>query len=243
MEVSTPEVSVILPAHNEEALLRTSLDDIVKGLLERGRLFEVIVVENGSSDATLELARRAASELERVRVVSLAAADYGRAIARGFTEALAPVVVLFDVDYFDLHFLDEAVAMVREGKAAIVLASKRAPGAEDLRPVMRRFLTAGFTTAMRTLLRLPVTDAHGMKALSREVCAPLAKACSMGGPLFDVELVVRASRAGVPIVELPARVRERRPPRTPVLQRSIESAVGLLRLRRLMKKGAEEPKG
>jgi glycosyltransferase involved in cell wall biosynthesis len=241
--VNHPVVSVVLPAHNESALLEAVVTEIVRGLEERQLDHEIMVVENGSSDGTAAIARKLASSFGSVRALALEQADYGRAIATGIEQATAQVVVLFDVDYFDLHFLDEAVAMVREGKAAIVLASKRAPGAEDLRPVMRRFLTAGFTTAMRTLLRLPVTDAHGMKALSREVCAPLAKACSMGGPLFDVELVVRASRAGVPIVELPARVRERRPPRTPVLQRSIESAVGLLRLRRLMKKGAEEPKG
>lgn len=56
----------------------------------------------------------------------------------------------------------------------------------------------------------------------------------MTGALYDVELVLRASRAGVRIAELPADVAEIRPPRTPVWQRSIESATGLVHLRVLL---------
>lgn len=236
-----PVVSVVLPAHNEAALLELVVTEIARGLEERSLDHEIVVVENGSTDGTAAIARELEAASVNVRALTLERADYGRAIAKGIEEAEAEVVVLFDVDYFDLHFLDEALKIVRDGTADIVLASKRAPGAEDLRPPMRRLLTAGFTAAMRALLRSPVTDAHGMKALSREVCAPLARACSMGGSLFDVELVVRAGRAGLPIVELPARVRERRPPRTSVLHRSVESAVGLFRLRRLMRRDASSP--
>jgi hypothetical protein len=87
---------------------------------------------------------------------------------------------------------------------------------------------------MRALLRIPVTDAHGMKVLSRAQTAEAAAACTMTGALYDVELVLRASRAGVRVAELPADVSEVRPPRTPVWQRSIESATGLVRLRVLL---------
>ncbi|MDA8037616.1 MAG: glycosyltransferase family 2 protein [Actinomycetota bacterium] len=232
----TPLVSVVLPAHNEADLLEQSVAELVKGLSDRGEPFELIIVENGSSDTTAALARRLEADLCGVRALSLPVADYGRAVARGFEEAAAPAIVLFDVDYFDLGFLDEALRTLRDGTAGIVLASKRAPGADDRRPARRRLLTAGFTAAMRLLLGIPVSDAHGMKAISKEHCAPLVGRCSMGGSLFDVELVLRASRAGVPIIELPAQVSERRPPRTPLTRRSLESAVGLLKLRKLIRR-------
>lgn len=89
---------------------------------------------------------------------------------------------------------------------------------------------------MRLLLGVSVSDAHGMKAISKQRCGPLVGACSMGGSLFDVELVLRASRAGLSIIELPARVSERRPPRTPLARRSLESAVGLFKLRQLIRR-------
>jgi dolichyl-phosphate beta-glucosyltransferase len=229
-----PHISVVLPAHNEAELLEASVRDLVKAMRDRGDTFELIVVENGSTDETAQLGRRIESETAEVRLVQLPRADYGAAVAKGFAEAKGQIVVHFDVDYIDAGFLEEGVALIESGTAGIVLASKRAPGAVDRRPLVRRMLTAGFTFAMRKLLTMPVSDAHGMKVLSRPACAASARACQMTGSLYDVELVLRASRAGVKVVELPAEVRELRPPRTPVWERSIESATGLVRLRLLL---------
>jgi len=231
---SSLRCSVVLPAHNEVDLLESSVRDLVKAMRDRGEAFEVVIVENGSTDGTLALAQRIQAEKSEVRVVTLPVADYGAAVARGFDEATAPVVVHFDVDYVDLGFLEKALALIDAGAAGIVLASKRAPGAKDRRPPLRRLLTAGFTLAMRVLLQMPVSDAHGMKVLSRLQCAQAARESTMTGSLWDVELVLRASRAGVRVAELPAEVAELRPPRTPVWQRSIESGAGLIRLRVLL---------
>jgi len=227
-------LSVVLPAHNEAQLLEGAVGDLVKALRDRGESFELVIVENGSTDGTRSIADRISADTREVRVVSLPLADYGAAVARGFAETGGDVVVHFDVDYVDLGFLDKGVAIIDAGVAGIVLASKRLRGATDRRPLSRRVLTAGFTFAMRALLQVPVTDAHGMKVLSRAQTASAASACTMTGALYDVELVLRASRAGVRVAELPADVSEIRPPRTPVWQRSIESATGLLRLRVLL---------
>jgi len=232
--MSNPSYSVVLPAHNEQNLLEPTVREILKGLRDREESFEIVVVENGSSDATGRLALRLGDENPEISVRRLPVADYGRAVATGLAAARGDLIVHFDVDYYDLGFLDEATALVRSGRAGIVLASKRAPGARDRRPLVRRLLTAGFATAMRLLLRMPVSDSHGMKVLLREPCQEIARRCSMTGSLFDVELVLRAARAGVAIAELPADVRELRPPRTPVTRRALESAAGLVRLRMLL---------
>ncbi len=223
--------SIVLPAHNEAALLGSSVADLLASLRQAGGGFEILIVENGSTDGTGTIADALADANEEVHVVALPAADYGAAEAKGFEAARGEVVVYFDVDYIDMGFLTKAEAIIDSGVAGIVLASKRAPGATDRRPLSRRILTLGFTLLMRVLLKVPVSDAHGMKVLSRQQCTPAAKACRLTGSVHDVELVLRASRGGVRIAELPADVRELRPPRTPVWRRSIESAAGLLRLR------------
>jgi len=232
--VDTVRRSIVLPAHNEAELLERAVGELVKAMRDRGESFELVIVENGSTDGTRKIAERIEADTPEVRVLSLPLADYGAAVAKGFAEARGEVVVHFDVDYVDLGFLEKGVAIVDSGVAGIVLASKRLPGATDRRPLSRRVLTAGFTFAMRALLRMSVTDAHGMKVLSRAQNAAAAGACKMTGALYDVELVLRASRAGVKVAELPADVREVRPPRTSVWQRSLESATGLLRLRVLL---------
>lgn len=225
-----PRLSIVLPAHNEIGLLGSTITNLLTGLDERQVDYEILIVENGSSDGTLRLARVLAAQLDRVRVLQLPIGDYGEALATGFSASAGGLVVNFDVDYYDLSFLDAALRAMEGEGTSIVLASKRAPGASDRRPLHRRLLTAAFTAALRSLVDLPVSDAHGMKVLRREELAGVVAACRMRGSLFDVEMVVRAARAGRGIVELPAVVVERRPPRSGLLRRSVESLLGALRL-------------
>ncbi len=222
-----------MPAHNERALLEESVREVSDGLRAAGRAFELLVVENGSGDSTLALAQRLAATVPEVHVHTLTQPDYGKALRTGLVAATGDVVVTFDVDYYDLTFLDRALAlMTRTDHAAdVVIASKRAAGAHDARPLLRRFVTAAFAVLLRVGFGLRVSDTHGMKALRRAAVEPLARRCRFGTDLFDTELVLRAERAGLVIVELPVRVEERRPSRTPIWRRVPRTLVGLTRLR------------
>lgn len=224
------DLSVVLPAFNEEELLESTTNALVEAIGAAGRRFEVLIIENGSTDGTPALARRL-TNLAPVRLVRMMEADYGEALRTGFVSSRGRVVVNFDVDYFDLDFLDKAVGAIEAGEAAVVLASKRAPGSKDTRPLRRRLLTAGFTVLMRSLLSVPVSDAHGMKALERSTLSPIVGQTELGGALYDVELVTRTKRAGLAVLELPAAVREVRPARTSVWRRSLDSLLGLVKLR------------
>jgi glycosyltransferase involved in cell wall biosynthesis len=221
-----------MPAHNEQDYLRSAVADLVRGLRTRGRPFEVIVCENGSTDRTIEVAGELAHEYEEVSVLSLPVADYGRALRAGFLASTGELVANFDVDYIDLGFLDEAVRLmeVDRGPAAVV-ASKRSPGAHDTRPLGRRLVTAVFSVILRVGFRMGVSDTHGMKVLRREPLAPIVEASRFGTDLFDTELVLRAERAGLVVAELPATVRDTRPPRSPIINRIPRSLAGLVRLR------------
>jgi glycosyltransferase involved in cell wall biosynthesis len=229
-----PDLTVVLPAHNEANLLEATVETIVTWLEKNDRSYEVIIVENGSTDGTLSIAQALAADNPAVHAISNTWADYGDALAKGFTAARGTTVVNFDVDYYDFDFLEKAEERLARDDVAIVVASKTAPGAVDRRPLLRRVLTAGFTTALKLGFALPVSDAHGMKLLRREPLVPIAEACKMHGSLFDVELVLRASAAGLGAAEIPAIVEEMRPPRTAVWRRSIESLTGLVKLRSLL---------
>ena len=227
-----PEITVVLPAHNEEMLLEESVREVAEGLRARGRRFEIIVVENGSTDATAQIAARLAEDVPELRTLSLAEPDYGRALRAGLLAARGDAVVNFDVDWCDLGFLDRAVPMVLDGAGpAVVVGSKRTEGSEDTRPLPRRVVTTVFSTALRAGFGLRVSDTHGVKALRRAVLAPLAERCRFGQDLFDTELVLRAERAGLGSAEIPVEVVERRPARSSVLRRIPRTVRGLVRLR------------
>jgi glycosyltransferase involved in cell wall biosynthesis len=235
LESVPPELSVVLPSHNEIGLLGSTVTNLVAGLDDRKIPYEIIIVENGSIDGTLRLARLLSAQIPRVRVLTLPVGNYGAALFAGFVAARGRLVVNFDVDYYDFGFLDAALRAFSSSDAKIVLASKRAPGAKDRRPLTRRFLTAAFAAVLRALVQLEVSDAHGMKVLERESLAPIVDECVLRGSLFDVELVIRAMDSGITVTEIPAVVVERRPPRTSLRARSVESLLSTIRLRSVLR--------
>jgi glycosyltransferase AglD len=224
-------ISVVIPAHDEEAFLAAAVRDVAEGMRSRGA-FEVIVVENGSSDSTAQVAKELAEDIPELRVLSLGAPDYGRALRMGFLAARGEVAAFFDVDYYDLGFLDRALALMEEpGGPAVVVGSKRGEGALDTRPWARRMVTLVFSGILRHGFGLGVSDTHGMKVLRREPLAPLAESCRFGTDLFDTELILRAERAGLRAGEVPVIVQELRPSRSSILRRIPRTVANLARLR------------
>jgi glycosyltransferase involved in cell wall biosynthesis len=227
-----PELSVVMPAHNEAGYLDQALKSLVGALRDRELAFEVLVVENGSTDSTLRDAQSFAADDDTVVALTRPVADYGEAMRTGILAALGDVVVVFDVDYFDPEFVDEVLPRVRASDGpVIVVGSKRAPGTRDTRPWTRRAITAGFSAILRFGFRLEVSDTHGMKAMRRSAVVPIVEQCRNGTDLFDTELVLRADRAGMPVAEVPVTVEEHRPSRSPIARRIARTLFGLVRLR------------
>jgi glycosyltransferase involved in cell wall biosynthesis len=226
-------LSVVIPAYNEAGDLETTVHELHAGLRARNLDFELLVVENGSTDGTPEIARRLAADYAGVRVSSLEVANYGAALREGLTTARGEYAVTFDVDYYELGFVDQALALLESGDDApvIVVASKRAPGSRDERPWPRRFVTAVFSWLLRVGFSLSVSDTHGMKAMRRASVEALVRQARFASDLFDTELVIRADRAGLRVAELPARAQERRPSRTPIWRRVPRTLIGVVVLR------------
>jgi glycosyltransferase involved in cell wall biosynthesis len=221
-----------MPAHNEQDYLARAVAEVVTGLRARSVPFEVIICENGSTDRTPELALALAEAYPEVRRLTSTRADYGAALRQGFLAARGEVVANFDVDYVDLSFLDASLVLLEgDGRPAVVVASKRSPGAVDTRPLGRRVVTATFSLLLRVGFGLTVSDTHGMKVLHRADLLPLVNNCRCDADLFDTELVLRAERAGLGVSELPVTVRDTRPPRSPIITRVLRSTAGLVRLR------------
>jgi glycosyltransferase involved in cell wall biosynthesis len=230
--MTVPRVSVVMPAFNEAEILASSVKSVVDGLRVRGESFELLVVENGSSDDTLAIAHMIAADVAEVRVEHRDEADYGRALRAGLLDAIGDAVVNFDIDYFDLDFLDAAVAQVLSADGpAIVVGSKRGAGSTDNRDPLRKFATLVFSTILRVVFGLRVSDTHGIKAMRRAAVEPYAQICTFGQDLFDTELILRVERAGLHSGEIPVEVRELRPARSSFLSRVPRTLRGLCRLR------------
>lgn len=232
-------ISVVLPAYNESDTLPNTVKDIYEYLSKRDEDFQIVVVENGSTDNTLEVAKKLSKKYKQVDTFHQDLANCGNAMRKGFQESRGDIVVNFDVDFFDLDFLERAVTIIRETKhnrPSVVVGSKRAVGSRDERPPIRRLATFTFCTILRVGFGMGVTDTHGVKAFHRASVAPLEAQCHFGVDIFDTELVLRCERAGLTVHEIPVAVKESRPARSPLFTRVPRTLMGLARMRLLFLK-------
>ncbi|MEZ0315049.1 MAG: glycosyltransferase family 2 protein [Myxococcota bacterium] len=223
------KLSVIIPVYNEEAILETAVRGLVGKLAQEGFAYELILSENGSTDATLTIARELARELPHIRVLHGDAPNYGRALRRGIEEARGELVVCDEIDLGDMDFYRRSIAML-DGGIDLVVGSKRHPESDDSRPLLRKAGTAVITTLLRVSVGFKGTDTHGLKAFRRSALMPIVAKCVVEHDIFASELVVRASRAKVESREIPLRVREIRPPSIHLVQRVPRVLKNLVRL-------------
>ena len=104
-------------------------------------------------------------------------------------------------------------------------------GAGDHRPAFRKMITRAFNSVLRVCFGFTGTDTHGIKAFRRDALAEVLGQCVTSRSIFDTELVLRAERSGLRIVEVPVEVREiRQPSYWAVVRRLPEVTWNLLRL-------------
>ncbi len=208
----TPEISVVIPCYNEEAILWSSAAELHAGLKVIGRSFEILISENGSKDDTRAIAEKLSRAFPEIRAVTSDEPNYGKALRRGIESARGHYVFCDEIDLCDLDFYRRALVILDEGRADLVVGSKAHPDAKDERPMTRRAATMVMNGLLRVLLGFHGTDTHGLKAFVREKLVFTVDKCVVDKDLFASELVVRAQRYKVRITEIPIQIHEKRPP-------------------------------
>lgn len=212
-------VSVVIPIHNEERILRSAVTELVTSLRKTEPAFEIVLAENGSWDATLAVADALAREFDEVTVFSVETPNYGAALRAGILRARGSFVVCEEIDLCDVDFHRRALALLRQDAADVVVGSKRAARSNDRRPLVRRLATRVYNELLQRALGFSGTDTHGLKVLRRDRVLPVLERCVVDGDVFASELLIRAERMGLRVVEVPVDVAEKRPPSTHVLRR------------------------
>ena len=210
--LSDPQLSIVIPVYNEEGILREAITELRSELRDFDWVYEILICENGSTDQTQQLARNLASEYADVRTLSAGEPNYGKAMRAGILEARGTYVICDEIDLCDTDFYRRAMALLSHDDAEMVVGSKAMKGSHDQRPLFRRFATRVINGMFRVALDFRGTDTHGLKAFKREPLLPIVHECVIDRDLFASELVIRAGRAGIPVVEIPIVIAEKRPP-------------------------------
>ncbi len=226
-----PKLSILIPVYNEEAILESATRALLQELDRGGYDYELILCENGSRDRTVAVGATLARELPHTHILHYPEPNYGGALRQGMRSARGEILVCFEIDFWDVDFIQKALTTL--DRADIVIGSKRARGAEDRRPFVRRLATKVFNLMLRVLLGFHGTDTHGLKALRRAAVIDIVDVCETDRDVFVTELIVRAQYLGLSIVEIPIAVHEIRPAPINIYRRVPRALKQVLRLWRL----------
>ena len=203
MTAPHPSVSVVIPALDEEQSIGAVIEAIPRDIVA-----EVIVVDGGSHDATREVARERGA-----RVLSEPLRGYGRACARGVSEAHGEIVVFLDADGAnDPRDIRALVAPIAEGIADLVLGSRLGPGRaaaarSAAMPAHQRLGNRLAALLIRVRHGVPVTDLSPFRAVRRAMLLALPiEDLTFGWP---TEMILHAARARWRIIEVPVSCRPR----------------------------------
>jgi glycosyltransferase AglD len=229
-ERTGPEFSVVIPVYNEEKILRSSMADLRERLEQTGHGYEIILAENGSRDRTVEVGHEYSRQHPEIQIFSYPEPNYGGALREGILRARGDFVVCEEIDILDVDFHLCAFELLRTRKADMVVGSKAMRGARDNRPFVRRFATRIYNRVLRFTLGFRGTDTHGIKAFRRSTLLPVIRECVIEKDVFASELVIRAERAGLRIVEIPVDITEKRAPSINLFRRVPRALANVLRL-------------
>jgi len=203
--MTTPFLSIVIPAHNEESRLPRTMEQVFTFLEKQTYTSEVIIVENGSSDRTLELAREFIAHYPSLKVVHEDERGKGNAVKRGILEAQGEYRFICDADLS--MPIDEVQKflppMLTDFDLAI--ASREAPGAVRYNePTYRHWGGRAINLAIRLLILPGLNDTQcGFKCFRAGVAEDIFRQQTLTGWSFDIELLYLARRKHLRIKEIP----------------------------------------
>ncbi len=193
------EVSVVLPCLNEAETLEVCVHKALSTLERLGVAGEVVVVDNGSTDGSQEIARRCGA-----RVVAESRPGYGSALMRGAEEARGNFIIMADADdSYDLTDLERYIQALREGNELVMGSRMRGTIEPGAMPWHHRWIGNPILTGILNLFfRTGVSDAHcGMRGFTKDAYRRMELRTT--GMEFASEMVIKGSLAGLRIAEFP----------------------------------------
>jgi dolichyl-phosphate beta-glucosyltransferase len=227
-----PFLSIIIPAYNEEHRIPATFDQLFKFLASQNYASEVLLVENGSQDRTLQIGQEYALKHDRLRVLQSPQRGKGLAVQYGMLQAEGEYRFMCDAD-FSMPVEEINRFLPPRSSCHITIASREAPGAQRINePHYRHFVGRGFNMLIRLLALPDLQDTQcGFKCFRGELAEKLFQKQSLHGWAFDVEILFIARRMGCCIQEIPIKWYFNPDSKVRVLRDSIRMGLDLLKIR------------
>jgi glycosyltransferase involved in cell wall biosynthesis len=213
--------SIVVPVHNEAENLYNLFMQFWDNLGDlREKITEIHLMENGSNDDTLSVCKELEKKFpDTVIAQKVPFPSYGEAVKQGILSSLGETICILECDAMDVSFVSSSLAIIEEGRADFVVASKRHPKSRDLRPFKRRMLTYLFNLWLKLFFKFPGSDTHGLKTIRTETAKSICRVSITGDEVFQTEIVLLAHRMGFKVTEIPICLAETRDTKVAVYRR------------------------
>jgi len=234
-EPANPRLSVVIPAYNEEQRLPRTVEKIERYLDGKSVHYELILVDDGSTDGTRQVMDAAAERNPKVRIEALPAnRGKGRALAAGVATARGEKVLVTDADLSTpIEELEKLEAALKSG-AGVAIGSRSVRGSrvEIPQPVYRVLMGKVFNVIVQVVLLPGIWDTQcGFKLFRTDVARPVFAALTTDGFGYDPEVLFLAKRRGVRIVEVPVVWRNSAPTKVMPIRSSLDMFKHVVRVR------------
>ena len=235
MRALVPELSIIIPAFNEELRLPATLERIAEYLSTSAHLAEVLVVDDGSKDGTAAVADYFRIKIPTLRVISNGLnRGKGYSVRHGMQEARGRIALFTDADLSAP--IEEAGKLIEALKAYDVAIGSRAMDRNLItvhESPFREFAGIVFNKIVRCILWLPFVDTQcGFKAFRRERCGIIFEQQTIERFGFDPELLYLARHHGLRSVEIPVRWGHSPATKVSMLRDSMQMFIDVFTIRR-----------
>lgn len=222
-------ISVIIPAYNEGQIIRSTIDKVYMFLADNYEKYQVVTVNDGSKDNTLEQIYRATPSTV---ITYEANRGKGYALRKGVEKAWGDIIVLYDADMaYSLSYIKNAEKLL---KYFDIVAGTRKTANRYEESYLRKTVSQGFARYIDKTFHLGISDTQcGFKALRSSAAKKLFPLTQLDGFAFDVELFVLAKKYCYSVAELPVTVEEEvRPSRVNLLSDGLNVAGDIRRIKR-----------
>jgi glycosyltransferase involved in cell wall biosynthesis len=205
--MASPQLSIVIPAYNEGARIVATLERVMACVAERGWDAEVLVIDDGSQDATPEIVKQWMQRHPRLHLIqNVGNRGKGFSVRNGLLQAAGEVVMFTDADLSSpMEEAELLMAAIADG-ADVAIGSRWLDKTRQTihQPLYRRFFGRCFNWVTRTVMGLPFKDTQcGFKAFKREAAQVIFRLQRIERWGFDPEILFIARKLGYRIVEVP----------------------------------------